>query len=218
MTADSDPFETAVSRALGGDRAALAELFELHRPRLRQMVYVRLDPRARGRVDPSDVLQEAYLDIQRRFAEYAADRKLPLFLWMRLIVGQRLIDTHREHLGAQMRDARLEISLNAGAFPQATSESLAARLLGKFTTASRALERAENQRLVHEALNALEPIDREILAMRHFELLSNAECAQALEITKTTASNRYIRALKRVKSMLLFPHSNMPKGRGRRES
>jgi RNA polymerase sigma-70 factor (ECF subfamily) len=208
MTADNDPSEAKVSRALDGDRAALAELFERHRLRLRQMIGLRLDIRIRGRVDPSDVLQEVYIDVQRRFPEYAADQKVPLFLWMRQIVGQRLIDTHREHLGAQMRDARLEISLNAGAFPQATSESLAARLLGKYTTASRALERAENQRLVHEALNALEPIDREILAMRHFEMLSNAECAQTLGITKTTASNRYIRALKRVKSLLTFPRGS----------
>jgi RNA polymerase sigma-70 factor (ECF subfamily) len=166
------------------------------------MVRLRLDTRVQKRVDPSDVLQEAFLDIQRRFAEYAADPQVPFFLWMRLIVGQRLIDVHRQHLGAQMRDARLEVSLNARSLPRATSESLAAHLLGKLTTASRALERRENQRRVHEALNALEPIDREILAMRHFEMLSNAECAQALGITKTTASNRYIRALKRVKSKL----------------
>ncbi len=202
MDTDTDHTSELLPLALEGDESALAALFVQYRPRLRQMVRLRMDTRVRGRVDPSDVLQEAFLDVRSRVPEYAANPRIPFFLWMRMIVGQRLIDVHRQHLGAQMRDASLEVSLYAGALPQATSESLAAHLLGKMTSPSRALERADNQVLVQETLQAMDPMDREILALRHFEMLTNSECAEALGLSKTAASNRYVRALIRIKEAL----------------
>ncbi len=202
MTENPSETDNLLQQAAAGDEAALSKLFALYRDRLRQLVRLRMDRRVQGRVDPSDVLQEAYLDISKRLAEYADDPKMPLYLWLRQITGQKLIDTHRRHLGAQMRDAGQEVSLYHGALPQATSVSLAAKLLGKMTSASRAMERAENQILVQEALNSMDPIDREILVLRHFEMLSNSESAHVLGLSKTAASNRYIRALKRIKDVL----------------
>ena len=189
-------------RAAAGDRPALAGLFDRHRDRLRQMVQLRLDRRLQGRLDPSDVLQEAFLDVTRRLPEFAAAPNLPVFLWLRLVTGQRLTDLHRRHLGAQARDAAREVSLYRGALPEASSVSLAARLMGRFTTASQAAVRAETQRRVQQALAGLQPIDREVLALRHFELLSNEETAQVLGIKKSAASNRYIRALERLREAL----------------
>src|SRR5262249_52005057 len=113
-----------------------------------------------------------------------------------------LIAAHRQHLGAQMRDADREVSLYRGALPQASSASLAAQLLGRFTSASRAALRAELQIRVQEALNGLDPLDREVLALRHFEMLTNAETAAVLGLKKSAASNRYIRALERLKDIL----------------
>ena len=127
---------------------------------------------------------------------------MPFFLWLRYITGQRLIMLHRKHLGAQMRDAGQEVSLYQGSLPQATSISLAQQLLGRFTSVSHAAVRAELQVKVQEALNSMDPIDREVLALRHFEMLSNAETAEVLGLTKTAASNRYIRALGRLKEIL----------------
>jgi RNA polymerase sigma-70 factor (ECF subfamily) len=202
MTSDPDHTTELPAQVLLGDEAALAALFEQYRPRLRQMVRLRIDGRVRGRVDPSDVLQEAYLDIRARLPEYAADPRIPLLLWMRMIVGQRLIDVHRRHLEARMRDARLEVSLHSGPLPQVSSESLAAHLLGKDTSPSRVLERAENRALVQQTLEGMDPLDREVLALRHFEMLTNSECALALGISKSAASNRYVRALMRVKEAL----------------
>jgi RNA polymerase sigma-70 factor (ECF subfamily) len=101
-----------------------------------------------------------------------------------------------------MRDAEMEVSLYRGALPQASSVSLAAQLLGRITSASHAAIRAETQVRVQEALNSMEPIDREVLALRHFEMLSNAEVAQVLDISKTAASNRYVRALTRLREIL----------------
>ena len=197
------PQNDLLQRALAGDEPALAALFDGYRDRLRRMIRLRLDRRLSGRVDSSDVLQEAYLDVRARISEYARDpASMPFHLWLRLIAGQRLTDVHRYHLGAQMRDAGMEVSLHRGPFPQANSVSLAAQLLGKLTSASKAAIRAEHKLIVQEALNGMDPIDREVLALRHFEHLSNDETAQVLGLTKSAASNRYIRALKRLKEIL----------------
>ena len=153
--AGNDP-NLLLRHALAGDESALAALFDGHRQRLRRMIRLRLDRRLTGRVDASDVLQEAYLDVRRRVAEYARDpAAMPFPLWLRLIAGQRLTDVHRYHLGSQMRDAGQEVSLHSGPYPQASSVSLAAQLLGKITSASMAAIRAEHKLIVQEALNSL---------------------------------------------------------------
>jgi RNA polymerase sigma-70 factor (ECF subfamily) len=202
MSEDARKVELLLERARGGDGAALAELFECYRGRLEQMVRLRMDRRLQGRLDPGDVLQEAYLDVARRFHEYAADPAIPFFLWLRLLTGQRLIDLHRQHLGAKMRDAGLEVSLYRGGCPRASSASLAELLLGRLTSASRAVIRAETQLRVQDALNAMDTIDREVLVLRHFEMLSNEETAQVLGLKPSAASNRHMRALKRLKEIV----------------
>jgi RNA polymerase sigma-70 factor (ECF subfamily) len=198
----SDPGGTRAPGGPVGDERALVELFARHRDRLRRMVRLRLDRRLQGRVDPSDVLQEAHLEVARRAGEYLADPAMPPFLWLRFITGQRLLDAHRKHLGARMRDADLEVSLHRGALPQATSVSLAELLLGRLTSPTRAARRAEMQVRLQGVLNAMDPIDREVLTLRHFEELSNGETAQVLGLTKSAASNRYMRALLRLKETL----------------
>jgi len=200
-----NPSETddLLRRAAAGDEDALAELFGRYRTRLRRAVCLRLDRRLQGRVDPSDVLQEAYLDLTQQFASYAGRRaSMPFFLWLRLLTGQRLMRIHRQHLGAAMRDAGREVSLHRGPMPQATSESLAARLLGRFTTASQAAVRAERRLQLQQALNGMDAIDREIIALRHFEELSNSEVAQVLGLSKAAASNRYVRAMTRLQALV----------------
>jgi RNA polymerase sigma-70 factor (ECF subfamily) len=202
MAGEASDSDVLLQRALAGDGGALAELFERHRGRLEQMVRLRMDRRLQGRLDPADVLQEAYLDVARRFPEYAADPSLPFFLWLRFLTGQRLVDLHRQHLGTKMRNAGLEVSLYRGGFPRASSASLAELLLGRLTSASRAAIRAETQLRVQEALNAMDDMDREVLVLRHFEMLSNEETAQVLGIKPSAAGNRHLRALKRLKEIL----------------
>jgi RNA polymerase sigma-70 factor (ECF subfamily) len=202
MTDEPNNPDDLMARAAAGDQDALAQVFAQHRERLRQMVRLRLDRRLQGRLDPSDVLQEAYLDFSRRLPEYAREQTMPFYLWLRFLTGQRLIDLHRQHLGTKMRDAGQEVSLYRGALPHASSVSLAAQLLGRLTSASRAAIRAETQIHIQEALNSMDPLDREVLTLRHFEVLSNEETAAVLGIKKSAASNRYIRALKRLKEIL----------------
>jgi RNA polymerase sigma-70 factor (ECF subfamily) len=202
MAREPDKTEELIRRAQAGEEPALAELFARHRERLGQMIRLRLDRRLHGRLDPSDVLQDAYLDVARRFPEYAANPSVPFFLWLRNLTGQRLVDLHRRHLGARMRDAGQEVSLYRGALPQASSESLAQQLLGRLTSPSLAAARAELQVQLQEALNVMDLLDREILVLRHFEDLTNGEAAELLGIQAAAASKRYIRALRRLREIL----------------
>jgi RNA polymerase sigma-70 factor (ECF subfamily) len=201
MTADAD-LEEITRRLRTGDVAAAAELFLHWRERLRRMVRLRLDRRLQGRLDPSDVLQEAFLDVQKKTPDFADRPDLPAYLWLRLITAERLLILHRQHLGAQLRDADREVSLCGGGLPAASSHSLANLLLGRLTSPSAAAVRAERQQRLQAALNAMDPVDREALALRHFEELSNSDVAALLGLSKTAASNRYIRALKRLKEIL----------------
>jgi RNA polymerase sigma-70 factor (ECF subfamily) len=127
---------------------------------------------------------------------------MPGFLWLRWITAQKLMALHRKHLGAQMRSAGMEVSLHGGALPPADSISIAAMLLGRITSPTRAAQRAELQVRLQDVLNSMDPTDREILTLRHFEELGNSETAQILGITKSTASSRYVRALVRLKKAL----------------
>jgi RNA polymerase sigma-70 factor (ECF subfamily) len=197
-----------IERARSGDTEAVNQIFTRHRQRLRRMVEMRLDHRLQARLDASDVIQDAYVDVAGRLEEYLRDPKLPLFLWLRLVVGERLQKLHRHHLGAKMRDAGREVSLYRGALPAASSAALAAQLLGKHTSPTQAAVRAERILRLQEALNALDPLDREILSLRHFEELTAAEAGQVLGIEEAAAAKRYIRALKRLKEIL----AQMPGG------
>ena len=204
MNVHDDPDQDVVAQlqAQGTEPKALGEVWERYHERLRRLVRLRLDRRLQGRVDPSDVLQEAFLDFQARARDYVQQPDMPFFLWLRFLTGQRLQLIHRHHLGTQMRDAGREVSLQRGAMPQATSVSLAAQLLGRFTSVTQAVQRAEMQLILQEAINAMDPLDREILALRHFEELSNEETAQVLGIKPSAASSRHVRALKRLRESL----------------
>jgi RNA polymerase sigma-70 factor, ECF subfamily len=199
---DSDDTIPMLRQAAAGDQHALGALWDRYRERLKRMVRLRLDRRLQGRLDPSDVLQEAFIDFARRAGEFAENPEVSFFLWLRTLTGQRLQMLHRQHLGAKLRDAAREISLHRGPMPQATSVSLAAQLLGHFTSASAKVARAELQLRLQEALNGLDPIDREILALRHFEELSNVETATVLGIDPSAASSRHVRALRRLRQIL----------------
>jgi len=192
-----------IERARAGDPEALNSLLGQYRDRLRRMVEMRLDTRLQARFDASDVVQEAYVEVAERLNEYLRDPKLPLFLWLRLVVGERLMKLHRYHLGTQMRDAGREVSLYRGALPAASSAALAAQLLGRHTSPTQAVLRAERILRLQEALNTLDPMDREVLSLRHFEELTAAETARVLAIEESAAAKRYFRALRRLKEILV---------------
>jgi RNA polymerase sigma-70 factor (ECF subfamily) len=181
--------------------AALGELFMLHRDRLWRMLYVRLDSRLASRVSPDDVLQETFLDLARRIVEYLAAPAVPFYVWLRFIAVQRMQMVQRQHLGAQKRDVAQEVSLAGGA-PPASAVSMARRLVSDLTSPSQAAIRRELQERLRAALDEMDALDREVLALRHFEELSNTEVAEVLGISKDAASKRHVRALKRLRDIL----------------
>ena len=202
MAREPDEIKALLDRAAGGDPHAVQTLFALHRDRLKRMVHLRLSRRLQGRVDDSDVVQEAFISIAGRLQEYVADPKLPFFLWLRHMTGLKLIEVHRRHLGTQLRDADREVTLHRGGLPEADSISLAAHLLGQLTTPSQAAIKAETRMIVQDALNNMEPVDREVLALKHFEQLSTSEIAEVLGMSKAGAGSRYLRAIKRLREIL----------------
>jgi RNA polymerase sigma-70 factor (ECF subfamily) len=202
MAHDPSDTDDLVERLRAGDRQALTDLFQHYRDRLHRMVDLRMDPRIQGRVDASDILQDAFLDAAARLDGYLQRPDLPAFLWLRLIVGERLAICQRRHLGTKMRAAGQEVSLYRDPLPQATSAALASMLLGRLTSPSNAAIRAEQVLRVQEALNALGPLDREVIALRQFEMLSRAETAQVLGISEPAGAKRYMRALRRLKAVL----------------
>jgi RNA polymerase sigma-70 factor (ECF subfamily) len=213
---ESSEDRRVVERVRSGDPEAAGDALVRHRARLKRMVEARLDRRVVGRVDPSDVLQDGFVDAVVKFPSYVADPKLPLFLWLRLIVGERLAKVHRKHLGARVRDARREVSLYSRPMPTASSAALAAHLYGRLTSPSNAAIRAERLLRLQEALNSLDPMDREIICLRHFEELTAAEAAQVLDIREAAAAKRYIRALRRLKEGLKSQTASPSTDHGRR--
>jgi RNA polymerase sigma-70 factor (ECF subfamily) len=210
MIENSSETRRLLQAGAGGDTEKWGDLLEQHRERLRRMVALRLDRRLQGRIDASDVIQEAYLEASGRLPEYLNQPTMPFFLWLRFLTSQKLLELHRHHLGAQVRDAGREVCLYQGSLPETSSAALAAQLLGHLTQPSQAAIRAEMKIRLQDALNSMDALDREVLALRHFEHLSNAETAQTLGIRDSAASKRYIRALKKLRTIL----SSLPGGLG----
>ena len=180
----------------------LSVLLAPHRERLLRMVSLRLDPRVHGRVDPSDVIQDAYVEACQRIEEFHRQPAVPFFVWLRFLTVQKLGQVHRRELGTQARDAGRDVSMECGGAPDASSVVLAAQLAGKLTDPGEAALRAERQLRLQEALDRIRSDDREVLALRHFEQLSNSEIAHVLGITESAACRRYVRALERFKAEL----------------
>lgn len=202
MTLDDAELHNLTQRVAQADQTALGRLLEWYRPRLRAMVQIRMDHRVRGRIDASDVLQEAFLEVSQRLDEFARQPSVPFYVWLRSITGQRLAAAFRFHLGTQGRDARREVPLLDAATPPASSAALAAHLAGTMSSPSNMAMRGEMTARLEEALNRLDAVDREIIVLRHFEELTNSEAAQVLDLKASAVCNRYVRALERLRAVL----------------
>ncbi len=200
MAEQDDP--ELIARVIQGDQHALAELFSRHRDRLWRLVTFRMDPRLHGRVDADDVLQESWLAALQRIDHFLLDASRSIFVWFRLITSQTLVDIHRRHLGARKRSASSEFSIDRGWCSTSTSSSLSFHLLDHLTTPSEAAMREELSQKLNESLAGMREIDREVLALRHFEQLTNREAALVLGISEQAASDRYVRALGRLRAVM----------------
>jgi RNA polymerase sigma-70 factor (ECF subfamily) len=173
-----------------------------HTQRLHRIVQFRLDSRLRRRIDAADVVQEIFLEACAHQGDFESQAELPLFLWLRGITTNKLLELHRRHLGTQMRDARREVKLCGGSSPGDASGPLMDLLAGHGTRASEAAVRVEVKARLQDALNQLEPLDREVLVLKHFEQLTSREAGLVLGVQERAAAKRYLRALARLKEIL----------------
>jgi RNA polymerase sigma-70 factor (ECF subfamily) len=199
MSDDSTPSVALAARLRGGERAVLAQLCDEHQERLRAVIRNSLNPRLSGRLDDDDVLQEVYLQAEARIAHFAGQTDAEAVGWLVLVARQTVIDLHRRHLQAQVRDLRREWRVSDKPKGATSLSSSALFGPGGGTTPSQAMARAERQHWLHQQLEQLPENDREILLLRHFVECSNAEAADALGLTPQAASIRYIRALARLR-------------------
>lgn len=166
------------------------------------MVSMRMNRGLAGRVDASDIVQDSYLEASRVLDRYLENPSLPFYLWLRHLTGEKLIQAHRRHLGAQKRSVQREVSIHRAGLPEASSDSIADFLAASITSPSiRAIKNERKSQLV-EALEQMQPMDREVLVMRHFEHLSGPETATALAISHDAVKKRYVRALERLQALL----------------
>ena len=198
ITPDSEETRCLLQQAQGGDRSAFERLFDRHRSYLVGVVASRMDPKMGGRVDASDVVQEAQLEAFRRLPDYLARKPMPFRLWLRKTAQERLIMARRQHLEARERSMRREVSL-----PERSSLFLAQPFLAPGSTPSRQLHRHELARRVSQAVSRLPEADQEILLLRTYEGLSNQEVAYLLDLDPATASKRHGRAVLRLHRLLL---------------
>jgi RNA polymerase sigma-70 factor (ECF subfamily) len=198
--------EVLIGRIKGGEAEALPELFARRRKRLRRMVRLRLDQRLQGRVDPEDVLDQAFRDVLQHARDYLAGPKVSPFVWLRQLTNRRLTDMQRRLFESAPPDIGQDISLVQGPLPQVSSVSLAAMLMGQFSRPVHDAQHVAKQMRLQEALKEMRPVDREVLVLRHFEMLDNDETAEVLGLPRSEVSRHYLRALKLIKEFM----SDMP--------
>jgi RNA polymerase sigma-70 factor (ECF subfamily) len=203
MWPTDDKTEELLLGAKNGDQEAVNRLIDRHRGAVLRMVQMRLDHKIRRRVDVSDVVQDVMIDASRRLQDYLANPVMPFHLWLRHITKDRIIDAHRRHRGSQKRSVDREQGLAVPGADDHSTMNLAAQLCdGELTPAAAATQREMAER-VEAAITELGEQDGEIIIMRHYEQLSNQEVAQALGLSEPAASMRYLRAVRRLRAMLM---------------
>jgi RNA polymerase sigma-70 factor, ECF subfamily len=203
MWPSSEQTQRLLSEAKAGDAGAVEQLLGGFREPLRRVIDLRLDPALGRRVDASDIVQDVLVEASQRLTEYLRDPTMPFHLWLRHLAQDRIIDTHRRHRLAQRRSIDKEQPIQRPAWAEESSVQLVAHLVdGERTPASAAIQQ-ELQRRLDAALVELDESDRDIILMRHHEQLSNQDVAAALGLTEAAASMRYLRALRKLRAILV---------------
>jgi RNA polymerase sigma-70 factor (ECF subfamily) len=197
LPADSTETFSLLEQSGGGDRRAFEQLFARHRPDLRRFVERRLDPKLRGRLDASDIVQETQLEAYRRLPDFLQRRPMPFDVWLRKTAYERLLMLRRQHVEAARRAVGREVPL-----PDRSSLLLARQLFPPGSTPSHQLRRRELVRQVQQVVAQLPEADREILFMRSIEGLPYQEVACILDLDPAAARKRHGRALLRLHQLL----------------
>lgn len=180
----------------------LAAYLEKYRPRLKRMVEYRIHRQLQGRVDGSDVVQEAMTEAVRKLHERLSLPEISLLAWLRRLTWLKLAELHRKHLGTLRRDAHLDVSFDEELVPGVDSTEVAASLVRGEVSSSQFAIAKETREIIESALLELTPLDRELLVMKHFESLSISEIAEVLGMPRSTVGRKYLVAVERFKTVL----------------
>ena len=202
--------EQLLGAARDGDHDAINRLLEKHRGSVRRLVQLRLDRKVQRRVDVSDVVQDVMIEASSRLEKYLADPSMAFHLWLRQIARDRIIDTYRRHRGSAKRNIDREQPIRMSAGPDQSTIELAAQLCDPQLTPAAAATQREIALKVEQAIDRLGSQDREIILMRHYEHLSNAEIAEVMGLNPPATSMRYLRAVRRLREILAEDDSDLP--------
>ena len=212
MWPNREETDRLLANAKNGEAEAVDKLLGEFREPLRKVIGLRLDPAVARRVDASDIVQDVLVEANQRLTEYLKTPNMPFHLWLRHLAQDRIIDTHRRHRLAQRRSVDREQPIARPAWADESSVSLVAQLIDTERTPTSEAIRLELQRKLNAAIDQLSDDDREIILMRHHEALSNQEVAHALQLTEAAASMRYLRALRRLRTVLVPDGQEPPDG------
>ena len=203
MWPNKDSTDRLLDDARAGKPGAVDDLLGEFREPLRRVIDMRLDPAVARRVDASDIVQDVLIEANQRLTEYLKSPAMPFHLWLRHLAQDRIIDTHRRHRLAQRRSVDREQPIARPAWADESSIGLVAQLIDTERTPTSEAIQHELQKRLAGAIDQLSDDDREIVLMRHHEGLSNQEVAAALSLTEAAASMRYLRALRRLRTVLV---------------
>ena len=190
-----------LDRVRDGDADAVNRLLERHRAAIRRMIDARMDRVIERRVDASDIVQDVMIEANRRLTDYLANPTMPFRLWLRHMARDRLIDAHRRHRVAATRSLDREVPMVARDGEDSSADGLVG-IADRELTPAAAATWPELERRFAAAVDLLDDVDRQIVLLRHFEHLSTADAAEILGLSKPAAGMRYLRAMRRLRSLL----------------
>lgn len=201
----SDPYaddtDQLVARTLAGDQHAFSKLDGRYRDRLRCMVDNKLDPKLASRLDPSDIVQEVFVEATMRLQEFLDGKDVSFYVWLRNLATDRMIDAYRFHIRSKRRSVNRE-HRQVNKYLDDSMRQLVDKLCASGISPSQYVIQAEAKEKMLECLKALSFKHREILVMRFMEFMSPKEIASILKIAPNTVSVRQYQALKELRELM----------------
>jgi RNA polymerase sigma-70 factor, ECF subfamily len=199
-----------IAKARAGEVDALGELCNLYRNYMRMVVRTGLGPKLRERVELSDVVQEALVEVIRQFPQFTGQNEAALVGWLRRLVGQKLADLGRYHSRAKRSGGGPDVPLDAAwDLPGGGDGSQGGKLLDMLalsqTSPSEAASKRELIVLLADALAALPEAEAEVLWLYHAENLSFEGIGERMGVSRKSIRGIWVRGLKTLKRTLDGP-------------
>ena len=189
--------ELLINEARTGDRAVLGELLDSYQNYLRLLARIEIGRRLQGKVDPSDIVQETFLEAHRQFPLFQGTAERQLAKWLRTILAGTMANVVRRYAGTQARDLRLERQLAVDL--DHSSCSLEQLLVDQRSSPSQQAMRGEQSLLVAAAMSRLPDDYQQVLVLRHLEGLTFPQVALRMERSVDSVEKLWLRGLTRLK-------------------